>query len=121
MGVTEDLNTDGILDLIALSSSVSSSDSLWFFIMPGQGSNGIWDGTFGPPIAHEQASTYSNSLSDIHLVDLNADAIKDVVVAYRNELSYQSSFRVFLGNGASGVGAGILSGLYNLLPVQARL
>ncbi len=82
-----DVDRDGILDLVV-------AEATSFAVIPGHGTGGVGDGTFGP-IRHVQAD--GRDVSGMVVADFDGDGIPDVVTAYA---AYQSIlFQRGLGNG----------------------
>jgi hypothetical protein len=93
-----DLNSDGIQDVVIAKFAVG------ILLCPGQGSDGIGDGTFGTC----SAITSVDTLFFFRLVDVNADAIRDIVA-----VNYNGGADVLLGNGSDGQADGTFTLLGN--------
>lgn len=89
-----DFNADGILDL---ATSINSSPGA-VNVLFGQGTGGIGDGSFSPPVVHLLA----NQSTGLDAGDFNGDGILDLVATE----NYSGTVGVMLGGGSGGVGDG---------------
>src|SRR5688572_8562069 len=91
--VAGDYDEDGIVDLAVALNNVPRIG-----VMRGQGSNGVWNGSFSVPTGYNLLSLGRG----ISQGDFNSDGILDLVAT-----EYVANrIAVFLGNGAGGVGNG---------------
>ena len=91
-----DMNGDGKLDLVALTSGAWSqaTDNL-ISVLPGRG-----DGSFGPArTSQREGISAQDPLGVISLGDVNGDGLLDVVVANNSRAGESCSISVFLGLG----------------------
>jgi len=91
--VTADFNADGILDL-----AVANWNGGKVSILPGQGSGGRGDGSFGAATRFDAGSSQVN----ISAADFNEDAILDLAVVAMND----NAVNILLGTGNDGRGDG---------------
>ncbi len=118
----EDMNQDGVLDLVVgLVDSLSTPASGGIVVSRGEGSGGVWSGTFTAPQRKESPRPASVTASMVH--DLNQDGASDVALVDngfgRHVIKYQSG-GVFGGteytlpsSAFSEAGASIVSGDLN--------
>jgi hypothetical protein len=100
---TADFNEDGILDLAITNNAASGSYS----ILLGQGSGGIWNGSFAAPVAYSVGSLPLVILAR----DFNEDGVTDLAMA----CSGSSTVAIALGQGALGVGNGTFAPASNIV------
>src|SRR5262249_10389016 len=93
---TGDFNRDGIRDLV-----VAHGDSGTISVLLGQGSGGLGDGTFAPPVSYRVGSAPEQLATG----DFNGDAIVDLAVVDPSN----GGIYVLLGGGTGGVGDGTCS------------
>lgn len=89
-----DVDRDGVLDLLAVHRSTSPFN---LYVLPGRGSGGVGDGTFGHPAGYLVGAA-GNALTT---GDFNEDGYMDVAVATKTGL------RVLLGTAAGGFGLAV--------------
>jgi len=91
--VTGDFNRDGILDLATALNGLNAVT-----VLPGLGTGGVGDGTFGSPVIFPIASASTG----LATADLNDDGVLDLVATENNS----GSIGILLGTGVPTLGSG---------------